>query len=94
MVSHPRRQRLSCRRQAKGNLYGTTYYAGKYDLGTVYRLSRRNGVWTQTWMYSFKGGTDGSSPISTLAADAAGNLYGTTSEGVRRAVAGSFSNWL
>lgn len=65
----------------KGNLYGTTYYAGKNDLGTVYRLSRRNGVWTQTWLYSFKGGTDGSSPISTLAADAEGNLYGTTSEG-------------
>lgn len=66
---------------AKGNLYGTTYYAGKNDLGTVYRLSQRNGVWTQAWMYSFKGGTAGSSPISTLAADAAGNLYGTTSEG-------------
>jgi len=65
----------------RGNLYGTTYYAGKYDLGTVYRLSRRNGVWTQTWMYSFKGGPNGSSPISTLAGDAAGNLYGTTSEG-------------
>jgi uncharacterized repeat protein (TIGR03803 family) len=65
----------------QGNLYGATYYAGKYDLGAVYRLSRRNGVWTQTWMYSFKGGTDGSSPIGSLAADAAGNLYGTTSEG-------------
>lgn len=65
----------------QGNFYGTTYYAGKFDFGTVYRLSYRNGAWTQTWLYSFKGGTNGSSPISTLAADAADNLYGTTSAG-------------
>jgi len=65
----------------KGNFYGTTYYAGKYDDGTVYRLSRRNGVWAQTFVRSFQGGADGGGPISTLAADAAGNLYGTTSEG-------------
>ena len=32
-------------------------------------------------LYSFKGGTDGASPISSLVADAAGNLYGTTSDG-------------
>lgn len=66
---------------AHGNLYGTTYYAGSNDLGTIYRLSRRNGIWTETGLYSFKGGTDGSGPISNLVADADGNLYGTTSEG-------------
>jgi len=66
---------------AKGNIYGTTYYAGKHDLGTVFRLSLLNGRWTQTWLYSFKGGADGNGPISTLAADSAGNLYGTTSKG-------------
>lgn len=65
----------------KNNLYGTTYYAGAHDVGTVYRLSRRNGVWVETGLYSFRGGSDGSSPISTLAFDKAGNLYGTTSEG-------------
>ena len=64
-----------------GNLYGTTYYAGAHDRGSVYRLSRRNGVWNESWIYSFHGGTDGSGPISTLVADAAGNLYGTTSAG-------------
>lgn len=64
-----------------GNLYGTTYYAGVNDVGTVYKLTHANGVWTETVLYSFKGGSDGSSPISTLVADAAGNLYGTTSEG-------------
>lgn len=64
-----------------GNLYGTTYYAGVYDVGTVYKLTPASGSWTETVLYSFKGGTDGSSPISTLVSDKAGNLYGTTSDG-------------
>jgi uncharacterized repeat protein (TIGR03803 family) len=64
-----------------GNLYGTTYYAGANDVGTVYKLTHANGSWTETVLYNFKGGTDGSSPISTLVSDAAGNLYGTTSDG-------------
>jgi uncharacterized repeat protein (TIGR03803 family) len=64
-----------------GNLYGTTYYAGANDVGTVYKLTRGSNSWTETVLYSFKGGNDGSSPISTLVADSAGNLYGTTSDG-------------
>jgi uncharacterized repeat protein (TIGR03803 family) len=64
-----------------GNLYGTTYYAGANDLGTVYKLSHANGHWTESVLYSFKGGSDGASPISSLASDAAGNFYGTTSDG-------------
>jgi uncharacterized repeat protein (TIGR03803 family) len=32
-------------------------------------------------IYSFQNGSDGNSPISNLVSDAAGNLYGTTSEG-------------
>ncbi|HVI09245.1 MAG TPA: choice-of-anchor tandem repeat GloVer-containing protein [Candidatus Binatia bacterium] len=64
-----------------GNLYGATYYAGVGDVGAVYELSPSSGGWTETVLYSFAGGTDGSSPISTLAADKAGNLYGTTSAG-------------
>jgi uncharacterized repeat protein (TIGR03803 family) len=32
-------------------------------------------------LYSFKAGTDGNSPTSTLVFDAHGNLYGTTSVG-------------
>jgi uncharacterized repeat protein (TIGR03803 family) len=64
-----------------GNLYGTTYYAGANDVGTVYKLTHANGSWTETVLYNFKGGTDGSSPISTLVSDAVGNLYGTTSDG-------------
>lgn len=64
-----------------GNLYGTTYYAGANDVGTVYKLSRNNGSWTESVLYSFKGGSGGDSPISTLVTDAKGNLYGTTSDG-------------
>lgn len=64
-----------------GNLYGTTYYAGANDLGTVYKLTHSKGTWTESVLYSFKGGTDGDSPISSLVADAAGNFYGTTSGG-------------
>ena len=64
-----------------GNLYGTSYYAGANGLGAVYKLTHINGAWTESVLYSFKGGTDGSGSISNLVMDAAGNLYGTTSEG-------------
>jgi len=66
---------------AAGNLYGTTYYAGSQDLGAVYELSPSAHGWTETVLHSFVGGTDGSGPISTLVFDAAGSMYGTTSEG-------------
>jgi uncharacterized repeat protein (TIGR03803 family) len=66
---------------AAGNLYGTTYYDGANDLGSVYKLAKSNGTWSESVLYSFKGGSDGSSPISNVVVDSAGNLYGTTSEG-------------
>lgn len=64
-----------------GNLYGTTYYDGANDLGSVYKLSNSGGVWSESVLYSFKGGKDGKSSISNLVLDSAGNLYGTSSEG-------------
>jgi uncharacterized repeat protein (TIGR03803 family) len=65
-----------------GNIYGTTYYGGTNGIGAVYKLSPRPvGEWEENVIYSFQGGTDGNSPISNLVFDAAGNLYGTTSEG-------------
>jgi uncharacterized repeat protein (TIGR03803 family) len=67
---------------AVGNLYGTTYYGGDYNWGTVFRLSRgANGQWTETVLHSFANGTDGAQPAVRLIFDASGNLYGMTSIG-------------
>ncbi len=67
---------------ATGNAFGTTYYDGANDAGSVYELTPRDhGLWKEKLLYSFQNNTDGNSPISTLAADADGNLYGTTSAG-------------
>lgn len=65
-----------------GNIFGTTYYGGTAGLGAIYKLTPTvAGEWTETVLYSFQSGTDGNSSISNLVSDAAGNLYGTTSEG-------------
>jgi uncharacterized repeat protein (TIGR03803 family) len=67
-----------------GNLYGTTYQGGTSNAGTVYQLAPpggRGGAWTETVLYSFAGGADGSGPQSDLTFDQAGNLYGTTNNG-------------
>jgi len=63
----------------KGDFYGTTYYGGQNGVGAVFEISlsqKKEGV-----VYSFKEGTDGGYPTSTLAFDATGNMYGTTSMG-------------
>jgi uncharacterized repeat protein (TIGR03803 family) len=65
-----------------GNLYGVTAYGGAHSLGTVFELSpAAGGGWTETVLYSFAGGTDGSYPGSGLILDKAGNLYGVTTYG-------------
>jgi len=69
-------------RGPSGKIYGTTYYGGENGIGAVYELSPRQvGEWDGRVIYSFQTGSDGNSPISNLVRDAAGNLYGTTSEG-------------
>ena len=83
--SRPTRRELSVRRvtpRSSGKIYGTTYYGGENGIGSVYELSPRSvGEWDGRVIYSFQTGSDGNSPISNLVRDAAGNLYGTTSEG-------------
>ena len=65
----------------QGNLYGTTQ-GGAGSNGTVYKMSRgSNGQWTETILYAFQGGTDGSTPYGALVMDSSGNLYGTTAFG-------------
>ena len=78
---------------AAGNLYGTTAYGGTGvsdfclvghppGCGTVFELSPLpRGGWSETVLYSFTGGADGSQAFGTLIRDAAGNLYGTTVDG-------------
>jgi len=68
------------------NLYGTTLEGGSnYGLGTVYELtSEANDQWTERILYNFcavQNCADGAYPNGGLVIDAAGNLYGTTSEG-------------
>ncbi len=65
-----------------GNFYGTTYgggLAGCADgCGLIYKIAS-NGVFSI--LHKFTGGRDGGEPISTVAFDVSGNLYGTTLAG-------------
>jgi len=67
-----------------GNLYGTTYTGGA-GYGTVFELSppSSGGSWTESVLWTFTGKAgDGAKPeYGKLNWDAAGNLYGTTTEG-------------
>jgi uncharacterized repeat protein (TIGR03803 family) len=71
-------------RDAAGNLYGTTVEGGdltkcsSLGCGMVFKL---NSVGGENVLYKFNGDPDGFFPESRLVRDAAGNLYGTTSEG-------------
>ncbi len=68
---------------AKGALYGTTFEGGLNN-GTAFKLTPptlRGGQWTETVLYRFKGGSDGSQPASNLIFDTQGALYGTTYHG-------------
>jgi uncharacterized repeat protein (TIGR03803 family) len=74
---------------AAGSLYGTTQDGGAsgtgchgLGCGTLFKLTQgTNGAWKETVVHSFGKGTDGSNPFGGPIFDAAGNLYGTTSEG-------------
>jgi uncharacterized repeat protein (TIGR03803 family) len=53
----------------------------KGGCGTVFELSppqTKDGKWTYTILYTFKGGKDGYLPFGDLVFDGAGNLYGAT----------------
>jgi uncharacterized repeat protein (TIGR03803 family) len=68
---------------ASGNVYGTATTGGSHDGGIVFELSpSTDGAWIETILHNFdNNGTDGANPYSALTFDAAGNLYGTTSNG-------------
>jgi uncharacterized repeat protein (TIGR03803 family) len=63
----------------EGNLYGTTGHGGTGDNGTAFKLTpNANGSWTESVLYRFLGGKDGSLPGAGLIMDPVGNLYGAT----------------
>jgi hypothetical protein len=64
-----------------GKIYGVTYEDGTAGWGTVFELTNSKTGWTKKTLYNFTRGKDGGLPITELAADKAGNLYGTTTEG-------------
>jgi len=67
-----------------GLLYGTTNSDGLYGAGTVFELappSKSGGSWRKAILYEFQNNPDGAYPSGPVAFDAAGAMYGTTSEG-------------
>lgn len=67
-----------------GVLYGTTEQGGSSGNGTIYSLTppaASGGAWTETILYSFAGGSDGSGPFGPLVSGPNGILYGTTQGG-------------
>lgn len=67
----------SLQRDAKGNLYGSTFQGGIDDFGTVFKIAK-NG--NETVLFSFNTG-DGAFPSQPMIQDASGNFYGVALEG-------------
>jgi uncharacterized repeat protein (TIGR03803 family) len=67
---------------SSGNLYGTANRGGgPRGLGVVFQLTpQSDGTWTENILHEFRS-KDGAYPAAGLVFDAAGNLYGTTSNG-------------
>jgi uncharacterized repeat protein (TIGR03803 family) len=65
---------------AQGNLYGTTAIGGSFGNGTVFMLAFASGSWTESVLYSFRGGSDGSYPQAAVTLHN-GSIYGTTYAG-------------
>lgn len=65
-------------RGADGNFYGLTQQGGTNGFGTIFKLSPDGALST---LYSFTGGSDGSSPDSAMALGADGNFYGMAQGG-------------
>jgi uncharacterized repeat protein (TIGR03803 family) len=65
------------RLSATGALYGTAGSGGMYGLGNVFELTEAGGVWSETLLHSFSGGSDGYFPLGQVILDKSGVLYGT-----------------
>jgi uncharacterized repeat protein (TIGR03803 family) len=65
-----------------GNLYGASQGGCIEECnGTIFKLApNSNGIWTESILYTFMGGTDGGFPTA-IVLDGAGNIFGTTFSG-------------
>lgn len=67
---------------SNGALYGTADEGGQTSFsGVVFELKQVNGVWTETVLYNFTGGSDGGFPFSVVPSVTPGDFYGTASAG-------------
>ena len=74
---------------ADGALYGTTQEGGgshncsvtnnvPNGCGTVFKLAKAAGKWTETLLHAYVGGSDGRTPMAPPSLDAAGDVFVTT----------------
>lgn len=61
-----------------GDVLGTTSGGGKYNYGTVFKITAAG---QEKILYSFTGGTDGATPEGQLLLDSAGDIFGSASGG-------------
>jgi uncharacterized repeat protein (TIGR03803 family) len=64
-----------------GDLYGTTFYGGANEYGTIFKITSRGALKTLYSFCSQSGCTDGQNPYAGLVQDTNGALYGTTYSG-------------
>jgi uncharacterized repeat protein (TIGR03803 family) len=77
-----------------GNVYGSAIQDGAHDYGVIFELVRgSNGNWTEKVLHAFTGGPDGSASNTSLAMDAAGNLYGNSNYSIFELAPNSNGTW-
>ena len=63
-----------------GNLYGTTSEGGSGS-GTIFKLTRGHGTWTESIPHRFVGSPDGAFPYAGMVSDGTGAFFGATVHG-------------
>jgi uncharacterized repeat protein (TIGR03803 family) len=64
-----------------GSLYGTTSGCGSSANGVIFKMTVSGGVWSETILHHFAGGSGGYSPSATMILASDGKLYGTAAGG-------------
>jgi uncharacterized repeat protein (TIGR03803 family) len=71
-----------------GNIYGTAQQGGATGNGVVFELSKSGNAWTESVLHSFST-SEGIQPSASVLLDPAGNIWGTTSNGINQTGYGS-----